>query len=269
LWVYTPFNEPLFTVKPSPKDTREKKNTPLGLLYLGGEFDEKKNFSINYDVVPNVPPPDPVTYGSGYNENYTKKRQLIYQGLQETIFNIAPKEAPNFVIVVIVATKSTIYLSDLKQYMTEAIPPDEYYLREQNEIFGDETLIGDVHGKFLKYEDEDWTDFLIDQIKTRVKFKFTQSDFPPDSDPDKTIAAIAANTLRFYPFTDYTGLYLYNIRAKKDMLYSKDQLKALEEKAWWEGKGKLTTIHFDAGTMKPPAADTATSSSTTTSSEQK
>src|SRR3989339_377398 len=44
LWIYTPFNEPIFTVKPSGTSTpREKKNTPLAVLYIGGQYNEKKD----------------------------------------------------------------------------------------------------------------------------------------------------------------------------------------------------------------------------------
>ncbi|MEI6437258.1 MAG: hypothetical protein WCO69_00745 [Candidatus Omnitrophota bacterium] len=257
LWVYVPFNEPIFTIKPAPGDKAEKKHTPLDLLYLGGDFDEKNNFSFEYDIVSDTIPADPATYGSGYNEKFAKIRQLIYQGLQESIFNITPGNAPDFVVVVIadittgVGIKSLLYLSDLKQFMTDAIPSDEYYMREQNEIFGNQDMTNDTAGKSLTYTDVSWTDFLVSQIKTRIKFKFTQSDVKPDSDPDKLIASCAANTLRFYPFKDYSGVYLYNIRQKRDMLFDKTQLKTFEEKDWWASKGKFTTIHFDAGQIKP------------------
>ncbi len=257
LWIYIPLHEPLFTVKPTKDNDQEKRKTPLGLLYLGGEFDEHKKFSLNYDIVPDIIPPDPVTYGSAYNELYTKKRQLLYQGFQETLFNIPPEGTPDFIVIIVadvktgVGTRSTMYLNDIKQYMSEALPGDEYYLREWNEVFGDEKLIGDAAGKNIHYSNIEWPDFLLEQIKTRIRFKFTQSDFPPESEAEKTIATIAANTLRFYPFTDHNGIYLYNIRAKRDVFFSKEELKIFEEKSRWEGKGKLTTIRFDASQLQP------------------
>lgn len=269
LWVYVPFSEPIFTVKPSDPAASERKKTPLDLLYLGGEYDEKTNFSFEYDIVSDTLPPDPATYGSGYNEKFARIRQLIYQGLQESIFNIPPKDAPEFVIVIVadtttgVAIKSTLYLNDLKQYLTEAIPSDEYYQREQNEIIGDKAMAADITGKSLKYDGVEWPDFLVGQIKARIKYKFGQSDFQPDSDPDKIIAACAANALKFYPFTAYKGVYLYNIRQKRDMLFDKKQLKTFEEESWWAGKGKLTTIHFDAGQFNPEKKTTTTTKTAT------
>ncbi|MBF0595409.1 MAG: hypothetical protein HQL22_10655 [Candidatus Omnitrophica bacterium] len=258
LWVYIPFDEPLFTVKPlSSNEPREKKKSPLGLLYLGGQFDEQKNFSFEYDIVPDVISADKLTYTTSYNEKISKKRQLMYTALQESVFNMTPKDSPDFVVIVIaelktgVGIKSTLYLSDLKQYMTQAIPAEEYSLREWNLIFGSDDLANDRQGRSLAYEDVDWKDFLVEQIKRRINFIVTQSDFPPKSDPDKAFATAAADTLRYYPFTDYQGVYLYNMRAKREMLFNKVQLKTFEEKSAWEGHGKLTTIHFDMNNVQP------------------
>ncbi|MBF0619969.1 MAG: hypothetical protein HQL19_07370, partial [Candidatus Omnitrophica bacterium] len=251
---------------PSPGDKAQKKITPFYLLSLDGNFDEKK-FSFNFDVVPDVQPPDPTTYGSSYNEEFARKRQLIYQALQDAFFNVKTNpgvdpQAPIFTVIVVaditkgIATKTTMYLEDFKKYASAALPMDEYYMREHNEIIGREQLIGDKKGRALDYTEVTWGDFLTDQIKDRIRFKFTQSDFPPKSEPDNAIAVIAANTLSYYPsFTAYDNVYLYNIRAKKEKLYSKTEIKDLAEKPLWdEEKGRLTTIHFDASNFKPPAS---------------
>lgn len=256
LWIYVPLREDLFNVKPSDSEGNEKKTAPLGLLYLGGQFDGEKNFAFNFDIVPDVLPPDPPTYSSGYNEGFTRKRQMIYQGIQETIFNTEAGKIDFIVIMVVdiktgVGVKSTIYLNDLKQYMTEALPPDEYYFREVNDVFGDKRLVGDRTGEYVPYAEVQWPSFLVDQIKTRVHYKFSQSNIDTTMPPENIIAAIAANTVRFYPFSDYKGLYLFNIREKKDTVFTKDKLDTLKEKSWWEGKGKLTTIHFNANDYLP------------------
>ena len=322
LWVYAPLTEPLFRLKPSPShDNADKQKSPFAILFLEGSFDEAKNFAISYDMVRDVLPSKPTTYGSAYNEIYSKKHQLIFQGLQETFFNVPPADAPDFVVVIMadvnsgVGARTIVYLPDYKAYVSEAIPPEEYYMRESNEVFGNEDLVGDgvitkqafvwpgvnteklfadlvkhgyvndagmIQGKFddlkdasqltldkkytsskkdifdtlrqvraktgasLAVTDVSWTDFLTKQMESRIKFKFTQSDFPPKTDPDKAIVEIVANTLRFYPFKDYQGLYLYDLRGKHDMLFNKKQLKTFEEKTSWEDRqGRLTTIHFD------------------------
>ncbi|MBF0123547.1 MAG: hypothetical protein HQL21_09145, partial [Candidatus Omnitrophica bacterium] len=235
-WIYLAITDPLFGVKPSsdPGAKPERKTTPYALLSLDSAFNEDRKFSYTYDIVPDVLPADAGTYGMNYNEAYTKKKQIIYQGLQEIFFNVKEVDAPQFFVVMIaditqgVATKNTFFLRDLKEFMTGAIY-EEYYLRELNEVIGDKNLIGDRNGRTLSYKPVTWTEFLTEQIKNRIRFKFTQSDFKPQTAPDREIVTIVANALRLYPFQDFTGLYLYNRREKKEQIFTKEQLKAFEE----------------------------------------
>jgi hypothetical protein len=257
LWLFVALTEPLFDVKPNPAVNKKavRKLMPWSLLSLDGEYNDQKQFAVRFDLVPDVLASEPTTYGSAYNENYTKKRQLIYQGLQETFFNVAPAQTPEFLVIFVaditkgLATKSTVYLPDLKAFLSEALPFDEYYLREQTEVLGDEKLIGDKSGRAVPYGEVLWPNFLTDQLKARIRFKLTQSDFPPEGKPDTEIIKIAANTFRFYPFKDYAGIYLYNMREKKEYTYTKDQLFIFEEKPTWQDKGKYTTIRFDGSKL--------------------
>ena len=275
LWIYAPVEEPIFDVKASPdKEKAERKIQPFALLSLQTDFSEKY-FKLNYDVVPDVLAPEPTSYGSSYNEAYTKKRQLMYQALQESFFNAKddPKDPmPQFVVIMIaditkgIATKSTVYLRDLRQYVTEVLPPDEYYMREANEIIGKEALIQDKLGKNVPYAEITWPYFLTEQIKTRIKYKFS-TDLPDDTVPVTEIAKAAANTLRFYPFGDYTGVLLYDVRSKKELNLTKDLLKGYAEKSAWEDQDrKLTTIHFQL--PKDPTAGVVVNSITTTDEKQ-
>lgn len=276
LWIYAPIEEAIFDVKASPdKGKTERKVQPLSLLSVETAFSEKY-FKLNYDVIPNVLAPEPVTYGSSYNETYTKKRQLVYQALQESFFNAkdAPKDPmPDFVVIMVtditkgIATKSVVYLSDLKRYVSEALPPDEYYMREINEIIGQEALIQDKLGRNVPYTDITWPWFLLEQIKTRIKYKFNNSTLPADTDPAAEIAKAAANTLRFYPFKDYTGILLYDVRSKKDLNLTRDMLSEYAEKTAWEDeKRKITTIRFQL--PKDPTEGVTINSMITTEEEQ-
>lgn len=254
-WVYLPLEEPLFGLKPSP-DTgarAERKATPFALLSLEGTFNEKNEFSYTYDIVPDVLPAEPTSYGMNYNEAYARRKQLLYQGLQETFFNMDEKEAPKFFIIVIaditsgIAIKNTLYLRDLKEFMTGAIY-EEYYLRELSDVVGDKVLVGDKKGRALSYQDVLWAQYLTEQIKNRIRFKFTQSDFKPQADPEREIVSIAANALKLYPFDSYSGLRLYDRREKKERAWSREELKTYEEKAAWEKeKNRLTTIQYRPG----------------------
>ncbi len=254
LWIYAPLKVSLFEMKASPdRGKTERTVQPLALLSLQAEYSQRY-FKFNYDVVPNVLSGEPVTYGSAYNEEYTKKRHLIYQAVQESLFSATATPAnplPEFIVILVaditkgIATRSTLYLDDLKKSLTEAIPPDEYYMRELNDIIGKETLIDDTLGRAVPYAPVGWTYFLTEQIKNRIKYKFTASDFPPKDAPADAIAALAANTLRLYPFTDYDGVMLYAVREKQELVLGKEKLKTYTEKAAWEEPGKVTTIHFE------------------------
>lgn len=275
LWIYAPLEEPIFEVKPNDGEKPERKVQPFSLLSLESEFSENY-FKFNYDVVPDVLGPEPVTYGSAYNENYTKKRQLMYQALQESFFNskdAAKDPVPKFVVIMIaditkgIATKSTIYLRDLRQYISEVLPPTEYYMREANEIIGRKALAGDKLGRNAPYAEITWPGFLTEQIKTRIKYKFNDSQLDDDVVPADEIAKAAANTLRFYPFSDYTGVLLYDVRSKKALNLTKDLLKNYAEKNEWEDETrKITTIRFQL--PQDPTAGVSVNSVTTIEEEQ-
>ncbi len=288
LWIYAPLEEALFEIKAShDTDKPDREVQPLSLLALVAEYSQKY-FKFSYDVVPDVLSGEPTTYRTGYNETYTKKRQLIYQGLQESFFNAKTSThdlMPEFVVIMVadtskgISTKSVLYLKDLRQYITEAIPPDEYYMREYNEIIGKEDLIHDTKGVNVPYAEVTWTYFLTQQIKTRIKYAFSENsksgsrdddddatDSPAKKDPSAILAKAAANTLRLYPFGDYDGVVLYDLRAKKELALKKEDLKKFAEKATWEEtQSRLTTIHFEV----PKDPSSGLGAITTTSSSDK
>ena len=267
LWIYAPLNEALFDIKASrDSESADRKVQPLSLLALVAEYSQR-HFRFSYDVVPDVLSGEPTTYRTGYNETYTKKRQLIYQALQESFFNAranANDLMPDFVVIMVadiskgISTRSILYLKDLRQYVTEAIPPDEYYMREFNEIVGKESLIHDTKGVNVPYAEVTWSYFLTQQIKTRIKYAFSESsnelsqaragsaDGSGKNDPSAIVTKAAANTLRLYPFGDYDGIVLYDLRIKKEQTLGKEDLKKFTKKAAWEEtQGNLTTIRFE------------------------
>lgn len=265
-WVYLGLEEPIFDIKAGAGDNKnvQKKAKPWDILSLDGAFKDRR-FAIVFDIIQDVLPPDPVNYGSTFNESYGRKRQIIYQGIQESFFNLTKDEetkkaAPIFFVITVadikkgIAVENTFYLDDLKAYMTEAIPFEEYYMREHNEVIGNEMLIGDKTGKNLTYYEVQWPDFLIDQTKARIQFKFAGSDFPPKGDADQEIISIVANTLRFYPFKDFDSVYLHNRRDKREMSFHKEQLATYEEAPEWEKKkSRMHVIKFNL--PNPPGVD--------------
>ncbi|NLE65035.1 MAG: hypothetical protein GX606_03865 [Elusimicrobia bacterium] len=257
LWVYLPLKISLFNIKASgQKTTADKQPTPLSLSAIDGEKSSSL-FSFRYDIIPDALPGDTPPYGMQYNEEFTAKRRILYYGLQESFFGLPEEAAPRFVVIVSVdlstgiGMKSTLCLADLKKYMTGAIF-DDYMLREVADMVGDPALIGDMAGRALERTDVPWAEFLTGQIKQRIRFKFTQSDFKPEADPDRVITTIVANTLALYEFEDFEKIRLYNWRDKREMLFDKEQLRSfvdvLPEK---ERAGRFTTIKFDTSNFAP------------------
>ncbi len=282
LWIYAPLKFAIFDMKAGSENAEkpERKVQPLALLSLQAEF-ARRYFKFSYDVVPDVLPNESVSYGSTYTEEYAKKRQLIYQAIQKSILSAEETPAdklPEFIVILAaditrgIATRSIIYLQDLQASLTEAIPSEEYYMRELNEVIGRDSLINDTTGRGVPFARISWPYFLTEQIKNRIKYKFTSSDFPPEEDPQGTIAAIAANTLKLYPFTNYDGVILYarrpspirdekgfisrEVKEVRELKLDKEKLKSYAEKQKWEDKGKTTTIRFELPNPNTSTAET-------------
>jgi hypothetical protein len=104
-------------------------------------------------------------------------------------------------------------------------------MREISELYGDADLINDKTGENLKLKAIEWPWFLVEQIKNRVGFKFTRSDFPPDGDIVITIASIVANTFRYYDHKDFSIVILKDLRDKKSYQFDQKQLSSFRETA--------------------------------------
>ncbi|MDE2028533.1 MAG: hypothetical protein KGJ11_08330, partial [Candidatus Omnitrophica bacterium] len=93
-------------------------------------------------------------------------------------------------------------------------------------------------------------DFLAKQIVNRIRFKFTQSDFPPQQGYERAILSIIANTLHYYHFKDFKEVRTDDIRTKKKMIFTPKELAYFGEnkgKVSPQEKGKLIHIIFENG----------------------
>jgi hypothetical protein len=94
-------------------------------------------------------------------------------------------------------------------------------------------------------------DFLTKQMVNRIRFKFTQSDFPPQENIEEALIGIIADTNRYYHFKDFTQVRTNDIRTKKKMIFTPKQLDFFgEDKPKDEDQrsnGKLIHIIFENG----------------------
>jgi len=260
-WIYLPLNEPIFDYE-SKKETSlgdERKTPKFSLQYADVHFKEEQ-FTLEYDVVTlKKSPQEDYGFSSAYTDSYVKKQNNLFTAISDVFFNTkaaSGEKLPEFFIMVItdikkgIETRGTFYLEDFQRYMTGDLPYDEYMKRFLADTKGGQSMIGDETGTHLDYKPVLMADFLSKQMTNRIKFKFQRSDFAPADDYDKTVAAIAADTVRYYDFKDFNGILLNNLRQDKKIHYNRADLAAFGEDAPAARKrpqGKLIHIRFDNG----------------------
>ncbi|MBF0570980.1 MAG: hypothetical protein HQL12_03820 [Candidatus Omnitrophica bacterium] len=256
-WIYAPTNKPLFDFaaeSPSPPDPL-KKVAKYDLLYIDGSYKDKI-FHFEYDIIPK-------TKSSLQNEGirnegtdyFNKLYNNLFTAVTETLLD--PHTPISFVVMCITDIKKgiearyTFYLEDYRMASVEGIPYDEFSKRVLQESKGSTNYIGDEIGQHLEYTDILMPDFLTKQMINRIRFKFTQSDFPPQESYEEAILGVIADTNHYYRFKDFKEVRTNDIRARKKMILTPKQLAFFgEDKMKDNGansKGKLIHIIFEDG----------------------
>ncbi len=264
LWIYSPTNDPIFDYESHKTgEPAQEKKSKFSMQYLDVKFHEQK-FTAEYDVVDKKKSHvEDYGFGSSYTDTYVKHQNNLFTAITDTFFDIkeTPQDPPiNFIVVIItdikkgLETKTTMYFTDIKRVMTGDLPYEEYSQRLLNETHGGPELIGDETGSHITFKDIVMGEFLAEQIKNRINFKFNQSDFGPSDQYDNDIAEIFANTFHYYDYTDYSAVLLNNLRLNSKLLFEPNQLaqmgeaktnsKAMED---MQSKGRLIKIKFENG----------------------
>jgi len=255
-WIYAPTDKPLFDFAaetPAPPDPMKKK-PKFALLYIDGIFKDK-DFNFAYDVVSKIKSDD---QNNGISETGTDYYNKLYNNLFTVITETLLDPNPvSFVVLAITDIKKgievryTFYLEDYRMVSVEGIPYEEFQKRVIQESKGSSDYIGDEIGQHLEFNDITMPVFLSKQIVQRIRFKFTQSDFPPQESYEEAILNIIAEVPRYYHFTDYQEVHTFDMRAKKQMIFTPEQLEVFGEdkskKYDQKPKGKLIHIIFDNG----------------------
>jgi len=238
-WIYAPTNKPLFDFaaeSPAPPDPL-KKAAKYDLLYINGSF-KNGSFNFEYDVIPKIKSD---LQAEGIRNEGTDYFNKLYNNLftvvTETLLD--PNTPISFVVISITDIKKgiearyTFYLEDYRMASVEGIPYDEFEKRVLQEEKGSTDYIGDEIGQH------------------RIRFKFTQSDFPPQESYEETIIGIIADTTRYYHFTDFKEVHTSDIRSHKKMIFTPKQLTFFgQDKPKNDDQktnGKLIHIIFEDG----------------------
>ncbi len=240
VWVYVPLKENLLQIAAG-KEGAQKSSTPQerpAVKFLEASFSlTERLFLIRHDIGRQKVYPQNPGYGVEYTQAYRQTSRQILSAVSRSYFSAAKTEGPpQFFVVVLtdiqngIEVENTFYLDDLKKYMTlEAIPQEEYMKRSLHELRGNLEFIGDNEGKHLAYKEITLPDFLARQIANRINFQYQRSAFPPREDAEEEILKNAAQTLRYYDFTDFTAIRLEDMQADTTRTVSPEALKNREE----------------------------------------
>ncbi len=255
-WIYAPTDKPLFDFAAetaSPPDPL-KKPAKYDLLYINGVFKDN-SYYFDYDVIPKV---KSEPSGEGIRNEGTDYFNKLYNNLftvvTETLLD--PNIPVSFVVISITDIKKgiearyTFYLEDYRMASVEGLPTDEFEKRVLQEEKGSTNFIGDEIGQHLEYNDIRMPNFLTKQIVNRIRFKFLQSDFPPQQDYEQAILGVIADTNRYYHFKDFNSVHTNDIRTRKKMNFTPLQLEYFGQerpKNEEKQKGKLIHIIFENG----------------------
>ena len=256
-WIYAPTDKPLFDFAAEPPAHPDpiKKPAKYDLLYIDGSYKDHAYY-FEYDVLPKIK--SNVQSEGIRNEetdHFSKLFTNLFTAITETLME--PDTPISFIVISItdikkgIEVRCTFYLEDYRRFYGEAIPFEELQRRELQEVKGSTDYIGDEIGQHLDYNDISLPDFLTKQMISRIRFKFTQSDFPPQQNYEEAIIGIIADTNRYYSFKDFTQLHTDDIRTKKKMIFIPRQLDFFGDDKPKSGdqkqNGKLIHIIFENG----------------------
>ena len=116
--------------------------------------------------------------------------------------------------------KQIFHLSDLKKLSYGFISQTEYQHRIIQDTEVSPLIIGDREGTHLDYQNITLDNFIIGQIKNRIKIKFQKPEVERNADIDKEILKIITYTLNTYNFQNFTLLEMINLlNTKKAIFY--------------------------------------------------
>lgn len=211
LWIYLPLEEELFVDADKPQEYTQK----FDLKFVEGNL-ENSILSFNYDI--REIPETKDSQNKKFNPKAAEKINKVLRCVRRVIFSLKRyRYEPKFFITIATDTKNGIelidinYVDDLKKALYEMISWVEYQHRTIEDIRISDAAIGDTKGKHLEIYDIDFRAFIIEQIKQRIRYKFSRSELKKGADIDKEVLKSAKNVLEIYKFNDFLSLNLKNM----------------------------------------------------------
>lgn len=117
--------------------------------------------------------------------------------------------------------KQIFHISDLKKLSYGFISQTEYQHRIVQDTEVSALIIGDSQGTHLNYQNITLEDFVVNQIKNRIKIKFQKPEVEKNADIDKEIFKIISYTMKTYNFRNFTLLEMTNLLNTKKVIFNR------------------------------------------------
>ncbi len=234
LWVYLPV-EDLFAPADKPEKYIERFNieTDKNKEEFAGE-----TLRLQY-LIKEIPEQEK-SQQVKYNQEALDKISKVWRVLRRAVFSSRRGKwhEPQFYCILAADVKNGIemreifYVEDLKKVSYEFISWTEYQHRAISDMRLAPELIGDRGGVNVAYRDITMRDFLLSQIRHRVKLRFQKPEAKKGVDIDKEVLKIVAFTIKTYDFRDFSELELDNLATNNKTVLNRAALwaKSSEER---------------------------------------
>lgn len=211
LWIYFPVEDLLN------KADKPTKYTEKFIIEDNQNEFRDRVFKLKYKIQ-DIPEQEK-TQEYAYNKEVLEKTNNIWKVIRRVIFSMDSfkKHEPKFVSLVTADIKNgfemseLFYTLDLKKVSYEFISWGEFQHRTIQDSSVSIEIIGDKEGSHLKFRDFSLEEFIVGQIKNRIKLKFQKPEVEKNVDIDKEILKIVVNTIKTYDFKDFDAVELNNL----------------------------------------------------------
>jgi len=225
LWVYLPV-EDLFV----PAEKPEKYTERFQIEENKEEFDGSK-LKVQY-LIKLIPEAEKAQEFK-YNKEALEKISKIWRVLRRVVFSSrrGKWQEPQFYYIIAADVKNGIemsevfYVEDLKKVSYEFISWTEYQHRSISDMRLAPEIIGDRKGANIAYKDISMRDFILYQIKHRIKLRFQKPEAQRGADIDKEILKIVAYTVKTYGFEDFSEAELNNLLTENKIILNRAALQ--------------------------------------------
>jgi hypothetical protein len=166
------------------------------------------------------------------DKDAVEKINNVWRVLRRVIFSMSAqeKEKIQFFCMVIAdiqkgaLVQETFYTQDIIKYSYGLMAMEEFQHRSLHDSIIAPEVIGDKEGKMVVYRDIKFEEFITDQIKQRIRFKFQKPEVEQNVDIDKEVQKVAAYVLEAYGVKNISSIEFANLQSGRKNTLSKEAL---------------------------------------------